>query len=61
MLRFYYVNRSTKTIFVYDTKPDSNENEFLGESYHPNPRAQAGMFLPRESGYRIVINPTEAI
>lgn len=59
MTRFYYVDRETKRIFVFDTNPTSISFEYLGQSDHPNIRAQAGMFLRDQIGFRILSNPTD--
>lgn len=60
MLKFYYVNHETKTISVFDTKPEAIDADFLGESTYPNIKAQAAMLLRGKVGYRILSNPVPA-
>lgn len=59
MTRHYFIDREKKQIFVHDTFPDSNTNEYLGESDNSNIKAQASMFVRGGVGFKILIAPQD--
>lgn len=58
-MRYYYIDRENKIIFVYDTFQEGSSYEYLGPSDHPNHKVAASMFVRNGVGFRIVIVPLD--
>jgi len=57
VMRYYYVKRDIKIVFIYSNEQIFQANthmEFLGATDNAFPKMAVAAFLQKESGYRIV-------